>query len=365
MQIKQVIEFLESYAPPAYQESYDNCGLLTGDPRWQCTGILCTLDTLENIVEEAVEKNCNLIVSHHPIIFSGIKKLNGKNYVERAVIKAIKHDIAVFAIHTNLDNVHLGVNKRIADKIGLLNQRILLPKNNLLSKLVTYVPIVNANEVRSALFAAGGGNIGNYSECSFNTEGKGTFKPAENTHPFIGEHGKREVVGEEKIEMIFPDYLQSSLISALKENHPYEEPAFDIIPLNNKYDNIGSGIVGELQFEMNEDAFLKKIKEIFHTGVIKHTVLVGKTVKRIAVCGGAGSFLVKSAIVANADFYITSDIKYHEFFDADNQIVIADIGHWESEQYTPELLFDILVAKFPTFAVLKSALCTNPVQYFS
>lgn len=365
MQIKQIIQFLETLAPSAFQENYDNCGLLTGDPHWQCTGILCTLDTLENIVDEAVEKNCNLIVSHHPIIFSGIKKLNGKNYVERTVIKAIKNDIAIYAIHTNLDNVRLGVNKKIADKIGLINQQILSPKNNLLSKLVTYAPAANAGEVRNALFAAGGGNIGNYSECSFFSEGKGTFKPGENTNPFIGEQGKRAIVNEEKIEIIFPNYLQSVLVNALKKNHPYEEPAFDIIPLNNVYENVGSGIIGELQHETGEDFFLEKIKKTFGTGVIKHTASLNKNVKRVAVCGGAGSFLIKSAIASKADFYITSDIKYHEFFDADNQLVIADIGHWESEQYTPELLFDILVAKFPTFAVLKSALCTNPVQYFS
>jgi len=365
VQIKQVIQFLESYAPPAYQESYDNCGLLTGDPHWQCTGILCTLDTLENIVDEAVEKNCNLIVSHHPVIFSGIKKLNGRNYVERTVIKAIKNDIAIYAIHTNLDNVRLGVNKKIADKIGLINQQILSPKNNLLSKLVTYVPVANAGEVRNALFAAGGGNIGNYSECSFNTEGKGTFFPKENTHPFIGEAGRREIVNEEKIEIVFPEYLQTKMIASLKHAHPYEEPAFDIIPLNNIYDNVGSGIIGELENETHETFFLEKIKKTFGLKIIRHTALSGKNVKRVAVCGGAGSFLIKMAVAAKADVYITSDVKYHEFFDADNQVVIADIGHWESEQYTPELLFDILVAKFPTFAVLKSALCTNPVQYFS
>lgn len=365
MQIKDVIQFLESYAPLAFQENYDNCGLLTGNTQWQCTGILCTLDTLENIVEEAVDKNCNLIVSHHPIIFSGIKKMNGKNYVERTIIKAIKNDIAIYAIHTNLDNVHLGVNKKIADKIGLLNQQILSPKNGLLSKLITYAPVANAEEIKNTLFAAGGGHIGNYSECSFSTEGKGTFKAGENTNPFIGKQGIRELIAEEKIEIIFPNYLQPTLICALKKAHPYEEVAYSIIPLNNLYQNVGSGIVGDLQDAMKEEILLEKVKKIFSTSIIKHTVLLNKNVKRIAVCGGAGSFLIKNAIIAKADIYITSDIKYHEFFDADNQIVVADIGHWESEQFTTELLFDILVAKFPTFAVLKSERYTNPIQYFS
>jgi dinuclear metal center YbgI/SA1388 family protein len=365
MQIKEIIATLENFAPPAFQEHYDNCGLLTGDVNADCTGILCTLDTLEKTVEEAKAKNCNLIVSHHPIIFSGIKKLNGKKYVERTVINAIKNDIAIYAAHTNLDNIHLGVNKKIADKLGLINQQILAPKNNLLSKLITYVPTANAEAVRLALFNAGAGHIGNYSECSFSSGGKGCFKPEANTHPFIGKTGERIIVDEEKIEVIFPNHLQSALVKALRKAHPYEEPAFDIIPLGNFYENVGSGIIGELPEDEDEKIFLQKIKNIFGTPVIRHTQLLNKKVKRVAVCGGSGSFLIKNAIGAAADFYITADVKYHEFFDADERMVIADVGHWESEQFTVELLFALLVAKFPTFAVLKSALCTNPVLYFS
>jgi len=365
MQIKQIIAALENFAPPVYQEHYDNCGLLVGSADWECTGVLCTLDTLEKTVEEAKAKNCNLIVSHHPIIFSGIKKLNGKNYVERTVINAVKNNIAIYAAHTNLDNVHLGVNKKIADKLGLIKQQILVPKNNLLSKLITYVPAANAEAVRVALFNAGAGCIGNYSECSFSSEGKGSFKPEENTHPFIGKMGERAIVDEEKFEIIFPNHLQSVLIDALKKAHPYEVPAFDIIPLSNFYENVGSGIVGDLPKDENEKDFLQKIKNIFGTPAIRHTELLNKKVKRVAICGGSGSFLIKNAIDAAADFYITADVKYHEFFDADRHLVIADIGHWESEQFTVELLFDILVAKFPTFAVLKSAWCTNPIMYFS
>lgn len=255
MQIKTVIQFLETVAPPSYQESYDNCGLLTGSADWECRGILCTLDTLENIVDEAIEKKCNLIVAHHPVIFSGIKKLNGKNYVERTVIKAIKNDIAIYAIHTSLDNVISGVNKRVADKIGLRNIQIIFPKRDILSKLVVYAPLPNAEDVRNAIFKAGAGYIGNYNECSFSAEGNGTFNPQENAKPFIGEFGKRETVREEKIEVIFPNYLQHKIVAAMKAAHPYEEVAYDILPLGNIHENVGSGIIGELNEETEETVF--------------------------------------------------------------------------------------------------------------
>lgn len=364
MKIKEIIQTLEAIAPLSYQESYDNSGLIVGDANEECTGVLCTLDTLERTVEEAVAKNCNLIVAHHPIIFSGIKKLNGKNYVERTVITAIKNNIAIYAIHTNLDNVHNGVNKKIADLLGLTNQKILAPKSNLLSKLITFVPPAGLDKVRNALFAAGAGNIGNYTECSFSHPGVGTFKAKESAHPVVGEVGEKVSTEELRVEFIFPNELQSSLVSALQQAHPYEEVAYDIIPLNNIYQNIGSGIIGDLAVETDELSFLATLKRIFKSPCIKHTPLLSQKIQKIAVCGGAGSFLIKPASAAKAQFFVTSDIKYHEFFDADNQLVIADIGHWESEQYTIDLIFDILVTKFTTFAILKSALNTNPVQYY-
>lgn len=364
MKIREIIETLERIAPPSYQESYDNCGLLTGNADWNCTGVLCTLDTLEETVSEAKEKGCNLIVSHHPIIFSGIKKLNGKNYVEKTVIAAIKNDIAIFAIHTSLDNVHLGVNKKMADKLGLVHQKILATKNQVLSKLITSAPVEVADKIREALFDAGAGDIGNYSECSFGVVGTGTFKPNAAANPTVGTKGILEKVKEERIEVIFPNYLQTSLVTALKKAHIYEEIAYDVVPLNNFYQNVGSGMVGELSAPVSEPEMLDKIRKVFGTKVIRHTRLLGREVKRIALCGGSGSFLTKKAIAAKADFYITADVKYHEFFDADNRLVIADVGHWESEQYTIDLLFDILVVKFTNFAVLKSALCSNPVFYY-
>lgn len=364
MIIQEIITALENLAPPSYQESYDNAGLLTGSANWECTGILCTLDATEAVILEAKKKNANLIVAHHPIIFSGLKKLNGKNYIEKTVIAAIKNDIAIYAIHTNLDNILPGVNGKIAEKLGLQNVEVLLPKENNLRKLYTFVPQDKVDPVRDAIFNAGAGKIGNYSECSFNIPGKSTFKAGENTHPYVGEIGKRHEENELKIEVIFPAYLQTKIISAMIEAHPYEEVAYDIIPLGNYFKEVGSGIIGELPEDMEEMGVLNMLKTSFGLKVIRHTPLMNKTIKKVAICGGAGSFLIKKALAAGADFYITSDVKYHEFFDAEGRMVIADIGHFESEQFTIELLTDVLQQKFPTFAVLKTEVNTNPVKYF-
>lgn len=364
MKIQEIISFLETVAPPSLQESYDNAGLLTGNNDWLCTGIITTLDATEEVVLEAIEKKCNLIVAHHPIIFSGLRKITGKNYVEQTIITAIKNDIAIYAIHTNLDNVLHGVNAAIADKLGLINRKILQPKNATLKKLYTYVPVDYAEKVRSAIFAAGGGHISNYSECSFNIAGHGTFKPGEGSNPFTGKPGIRHTENEIKIEIIFPAWQEYSVIKAMVEAHPYEEVAYDIISLDNKNQQVGSGLVGELPQMLSETAFLKLLKEKFNLSVIRHTPLQGRQITKIALCGGAGSFLISAAAASGADFYITGDIKYHEFFDADKRLVVADIGHYESEQYTIDLLFDILSQKFLNFAVLKTGVKTNPVHYF-
>jgi len=364
MHIIDIIKVLENKAPLSLQESYDNAGLLTGSSGWECTGILCTLDATEEVILEAKKRNCNLVVAHHPIIFGGLKKINGKNYVERTVIAAIKNDIAIYAIHTNLDNILEGVNNRIAGRLGLTNRKILLPKPGQLMKLFTFVPVAQAEAVRSALFAAGAGNIGEYSEAGFSVEGTGTFKGSENTHPFAGEPGKRHEEKETKLEIIFPSWLQQNIIRALISAHPYEEVAYDIINLNNEHQSVGSGLLGELPEALDESGFLHMLKTSFGLSVIRHTPFLGKKIRKVAVCGGSGSFLTSKAIAAGADVYVSADIKYHEFFDANGQILLADIGHWESEQYTTELLIEILQAKFPTFAVLKSGVKTNPVNYF-
>ena len=362
--IATIISALESFAPLAYQESYDNSGLILGSASIECSGVLCTLDATEEVIIEAKERGCNLIVAHHPIVFSGLKKITGKNYVERALIAAIKNDIAIYAIHTNADNVIEGVNDVIANKLGLIEKRILAPKKNLLAKLITFVPTAHLSKVRKALFDAGTGNIGNYKEASFSSEGLGTYTANEKANPFLGEKGKNHEEVERRIEVIFPIYTQRKVINALKEAHPYEEVAYDIIPLANEFNEVGSGLIGTLKEPMTETQILSKIKSSFGLQVIKHTKLSGKTINKVALCGGSGSFLTKDAIDAGADLFITSDVKYHEFFDADNSLVIADIGHWESEQFTIDLLFDILHVKFPTFAVLKSKVNTNSVKYF-
>ncbi len=364
MKIIDAIQALETTAPLALQESYDNAGLLTGNSSWPCTGILCTLDATEAVVLEAKQKGCNLVVAHHPIIFGGLKKINGRNYVEKTIIAAIKNDIAIYAIHTNLDNVLNGVNDRMADKLGLINRRILAPKTGQLMKLYTFVPLAQSAAVRSALFEAGAGHIGQYSECSFNTEGTGTFKGAAHTRPFAGQPGQLHEEKEIRMEMVFPAYLQSSIVNALLKAHPYEEVAYDIIGLTNDYQQVGSGLLGELPEALEETGFLHMLKTSFELSLVRHTPLLDKKIKKVALCGGAGSFLTGKALAAGADIYISADIKYHEFFDANDRLVIADIGHWESEQFTTDLLVDILQAKFPTFAVLKSATKTNPVQYF-
>lgn len=364
MNIRDVIAVLETLAPPSYQESYDNAGLITGDPASGCTGILCTLDATEAVILEAKRRHCNLVVAHHPIVFSGLKKINGKNYVERAVIAAIKNDIAVYAIHTNLDNISTGVNGRIAEKLGLLHTEVLLPRENNLRKLYTFVPEDHAAAVRDAIFSAGGGAIGQYTECSFNTSGTGTFKAGEGTDPYVGEIGKRHEEPEMRIEVIFPAYLQSAIIAAMIEAHPYEEVAYDVIPLGNYFKEVGSGLIGDLPAGMDETTFLQMLQTTFRLQVIRHTPLTGKEVKKVAICGGAGSFLIKKAVAAGADCYVTADVKYHEFFDAEGRMLLADIGHFESEQFTTDLLTEVLQQKFPTFAVLKTEVDTNPVRYF-
>lgn len=364
MKIQDIICVLEQLAAPILQESYDNVGLIIGDKNWDCTGIVCSLDATEAVILEAKSKGCNLVVAHHPIIFSGLKKINGNNYIEKAIIAAIKNDIAIYAIHTNLDNVLYGVNQKMAERLGLINTQILAPKKGLLQKLFTFVPEKQAEKVREAIFTAGAGHIGNYKECSFNATGTGTFKGGENTNPYVGEIGKRHEETEIKVEVIFPNWLEHAVITALKNTHPYEEPAYDLITLNNEFTTIGSGIIGELPEPIEEHHFLQMLKTSFDLQVIRHSPLLAKPIKKIAVCGGAGSFLIKKAANAKADIYITGDIKYHEFFDANNQLVVADIGHWESEQFTVELLMEVLQQNFPTFAVLKSSVRANPVEYF-
>ncbi len=366
MQISAIVACLESLAPPAYQESYDNTGLLTGSGSWACTGILTTLDVTEEVVREAVGRGCNLIVAHHPIIFKGLKGLTGRNYVEQTVISAIKQDIAIYAIHTQLDNVVTGgVNGRIAEKLGVIGGKPILPREGVLQKLFCFVPVDHLEVVRAAVFAAGAGHIGGYSECSYAVEGAGTFKGGEGTQPFVGQPGLRHQEKEARLEVILPAHLSRSVVRAMIAAHPYEEVAYDLVALANVHPDVGAGLIGELAEPMEEKAFLERIRGVFGVPVVRHTRLTGRRVQRVAVCGGSGSFLISKALALGANFYITSDVKYHEFFDANDGMVIADIGHFESEQFTVDLLFEVLREKFRNFAVLKSDIKTNPVNYYS
>ena len=365
MKVRDIVQTIEAFAPLNYQESYDNSGLQVGDADAEVTGVLLSLDVTEDIVAEAIERGCNMIVAHHPVIFSGLKRLTGRNYVERVVLKAIKNDIAIYAAHTNLDNMRAGVNAKIAEKLGLQNTIILSLMMSSLSKLYTYAPAKDADKVRDAMFAAGAGDIGKYKECSFNTSGTGTFKPEAGADPAIGQAGgPREWVDEVKIEVLVMKDREKQVLKALFEAHPYEEVAYEFVALQNPNQEIGAGLIGELAEPIDEMTFLGQIRDKMGAKCVKYTQLSGKMVQKIAICGGSGSFLLKEAISAGADFFITADFKYHQFFDAENRIVIADIGHYESEQYTPELLKEILNKKFANFAFFLSNLSTNPVKYF-
>ena len=363
MNIKQITNFLESYAPLEYQESYDNCGLIIGDANAEVKGALITLDCTEAIIDEAIATGCNLVIAHHPIIFSGLKKLNGSNYIERTVIKAIKNDIAIYAIHTNLDNVHNGVSAKIAEKLGLENCKVLAPKSDLLRQLVVYCPTINAKTLKTALFEAGAGTIGDYDQCSFTLVGKGTFRANENCTPFVGEIGENHTENEDRIEVIYPKFKERAILDAMEVAHPYEQVAHQIYVLDNKHQLVGSGIIGELNVAVEAPVFLKNLKLYMQTDCVRHTPLVKQEIKTVAVCGGSSSFLLKNAIAAKADIFITADFKYHEFFDAENKIVIADIGHYESEQFTKDLIYDLLVKNFTKFAVRLSKVNTNPIKY--
>ena len=363
MKIKDVTTILERLAPLSYQESYDNSGLIIGDRNDDLKSILITLDCTEEVLDEAIKNKCNLIVAHHPILFKSIKKLNGDNYVQRVIIKAIKNNISIYAIHTNLDNVMDGVNSTIANRLELINCKILQPKYDILKQLIVYCPESYSKKLKESLFSLGAGAIGDYEQCSFSSKGIGTFFPKKDSKPFIGDIGKVHESSEDCIEMIFPKNIEGAIIECINKNHPYEEVAYQIFNLDIKYKNVGSGLIGELKESIEEKDFLSFLKDKMNTSIIRHTNLRNKKIKKVAVCGGAGSFLLSTAISKNADIFISSDFKYHEFFDADNKLVIADIGHFESEQYTKDLIYDFLRKKITKFAVHLSQVNTNPINY--
>jgi dinuclear metal center YbgI/SA1388 family protein len=371
MKIKEVTRLIEELSPLNYAEEFDNVGLLVGSHDTEIKGILVTLDCLEETVDEAIQSKCNLIVSFHPIIFSGLKKINGKNYVERAVIRAIKNDVAIYAMHTALDNSIRGVSDKMGAVLGLQNRKVLMPKSGTLKKLTTYVPPSSSEEVRQALFEAGAGNIGNYSHCSFNAAGEGTYMGDEDSKPAIGEKEVMQRVSEVLITVIFDSHLEGKLLRALRNSHPYEEIAFDIVTVDNRHPEIGMGIVGDLEEETGTKEFLSSLKSIFGTPSLRHSRLNRKTIGKVAMLGGSGSFGIEAAITSGAHVYVTSDLKYHDFFKAENRIILVDIGHYESEQFTKNLLADYLTKKITNFApaqpagrVVLSKNSTNPINYF-
>jgi len=363
-QIKDVTAYLESVAPPSYQEKYDNATLITGNPEDEVKGIMISLDATEPVVEEARREGCNLIIAHHPIVFRGLKSLTGRNYVERTVISAIKHDIAIYAIHTNLDNVSQGVNRKICDMLGIQNPQILLPRSRTLSKLVVFVPHEHTNELLNALSEAGAGNIGNYKNCSFVVDGEGTFEPNELANPTIGQKGQLEKVKEQRVEVIFPAHQSAKVLAAMRKAHPYEEVAYYLQALENENQEVGSGMVGYLPEPMEAETFLSHLKQSMQLNCIRYTSPPKQPIRKVAVCGGAGSFLLPQALRKQADALVTADFKYHEFFDAENRLVIADIGHYESEVFTKDLMKEFLSQKFVSFAVHLAKTNTNPVFYY-
>jgi len=363
LRIRDIVSTIEQIAPVSYQESYDNSGLIVGDYSQEVSGVVICLDVIESVVEEAIQLGANMIIAHHPIVFKGLKRFNGSNYVERTVMLAIKNDIAIYAAHTNIDSVRGGVSEKICDLIGLKNKKILSPVSEDLKKLVTFVPVDHADKVREALFAAGAGHIGNYDSCSYNMEGVGTFRGGEDAKPFVGEKGEVHKEKEVRLETIFPKHLKGKIIGALLDHHPYEEVAYDIYALENNNLQAGLGMIGELEVPENSLDFLNRIKEIFRSGCVRHTDLVKKEIKKVAVCGGSGSFLLRKAMSAKADVFVTGDFKYHEFFDAEGKLIIADIGHYESEQFTRDIFYEIVTKKFPNFAVHISEINSNPINY--
>ncbi len=364
MIIKQVIDTLEELAPLNYAEDFDNVGLLVGNANNEVKGILVTLDTLENVVDEAIAKKCNLIVSFHPIIFSGLKKITGANYVQRVVIKAIQHDIAIYSMHTALDNSHKGVNAKICEILGLKNTSILIPQKGTIKKLTTYVPKEHADALKTALFNAGAGNIGNYSNCSFSMDGTGSYQANTGANPYLGKIGETHYENESQISLTYGKANEAKVLAALFGNHPYEEVAYEIQTLENKNQKIGMGMVGNLEKSMHEEEFFDFLKTKMNVSCIRHSNFLGKKITKVAVLGGSGSFAISSAMSANADVFVTSDLKYHQFYEAEGKILLADIGHYETEQFTKNLLVDYLTKKIPNFAISLSESKTNPIKYF-
>ena len=362
--INNIIDLLDEWAPPAYAEDFDNVGLLVGDSSKQCTGVLVSHDCIEVVLDEALDTNCNLIVCFHPILFTGLKKITGRDYVEKVILKAIRNEIAIYALHTRLDNHPEGVNKLLSDRLGLLESKVLIPKPSGLKKLSTYVPKSDVDDVLQALHQAGAGAIGNYSECSFILEGKGQFRGNEKSQPHIGNPSEKTQVEEVQIQVVFESYLKEKIQNALITAHPYENIAYEIFILDNTLDKVGIGRIGKLAQPHTEEQFLSFVKEKLQTQLIRHSPFTRKPIETVAVLGGSGSFAISNALSQKADAFITADLKYHHFYQGGNTLLLLDVGHFESEQFIKNLIVDYLSKKLPNFAIILSHAKTNPVNYF-
>ena len=365
MKIQEITALLEEWAPKAYAEDFDNVGLLVGNPHSECSGVLITHDVLENVIDEVIFKSYNLIVCFHPIIFSGLKNLTGKTYVQRIVEKAVKNDIAIYAVHTALDNQFNGVSYSLANALGLYNVQVLIPQKNTLKQLTTYVPKQNLSALLEKLYQSGAGALGQYDECSFITDGRGSFRGNENSQPYLGQKMIREKVDEIQLNLIFKKHLEQRVLQALFDNHPYEEVAYEIYSIENENREIGMGSVGELKNEMSEKEFLRLVGEKLDTKFLRHSAMIDRKIKKVAVLGGSGSFAISNAKQIKADAFVTADLKYHDFFQAESQVLLVDAGHYETERFTKKLIHDYLIEKLPSFAIALSNSITNPVKYFS
>lgn len=364
MKVKELVSELEKFAPSSLQESYDNAGLNVGFPDAEIAGVLICVDVVPEVVDEAITKGCNMIVSHHPLIFPNIKRITGSNNVEKSIVKALQNNISIYCGHTNFDKAQNGVSMKMCEKLGLKNCTVIDAEKHLLRKIAVYVPVSHAEKVRSAMFSAGAGCIGGYDECSFNVDGTGTFRAGEDCNPYVGNIGERHAESEVRIEVVCPTYLQGKVISAMIKEHPYEEPAFDVYQVENQWDQVGLGAVGELAEEITEDEFLGKVKHTFDVGNVRYSSKTGKKIRRVAVCGGSGASYIRTAIAMKADAYITADIKYHDWFLAEGKLLLLDIGHYESEQFTKEIFYDIIVKKNNNFATYFSDINTNPINNY-
>ena len=364
MKVNEILNCITEVAPLQWQESYDNAGLQVGDLNAEAHKALVCLDITEEIVDEAIMKECDLIVSHHPLIFRGLKHLTPQSYIERAVMKAIKHDIAMISMHTNLDNSFLGVSRVLANRLGLKNLRVLKPLDGQLRKVVVYAPLSAAEAVRKAMFEAGAGCIGNYDSCSFNAQGQGTFKANERAHPYVGEVGKVHFEDEVRIETVVSKHALNQVIAAMLNVHPYEEVAYDIFAMENEFTQAGAGMIGEFEDEKSETEFLSLVAETIGSPCLRHSALTGRMVQKVALCGGSGSPFMGDALRQKADAYLTADIKYHDFFVPEGRLLMVDGGHFETEQFTKELICELIQKKFPTFAAEIAETRTNAVHYF-